>query len=200
MAFRLLLCLIGWLLWLSSRVSPRVRAQITREMTVSIASRDGIARTYLFHARRVSSHDGVAPAPDLYLTVPSAAAGVQILLAPDAVRRIVQGLSSKVFELKGLPAHLLWFYELVVGHLPWRKPRHMSLPGDYVAPDPNGRVASRITREPAQSALDPHLRSAHDQREKLDIWRVAHGAPAPGAFTNYRHVVDVPNDWTPKST
>ena len=52
MTFRLVLWAAGVLLTLASRTSPRLRAQLARDMTVCIGSRDGVARSYVFRNRK----------------------------------------------------------------------------------------------------------------------------------------------------
>ena len=192
MVFRFILWSVGALLSIASRLNPRLRAQITRDMIVSIATRDGVARSYVFHDRRVSSHAGISNEAKLTLTFPSASVGTRIFLAPNAVEQIVEGLTMKDIELEGMPAHVLWFYEMVMAYLPWRKTRYKAAPNAYVVPDPQSKVADRITREPAERALDPNWTGAVAQREKLDMWQVGEGAPVPGRIPDFRYVVDIP--------
>lgn len=187
-----ILWFVGALLSIVSRLNPRLRAQITRDMIVSIATRDGVARSYVFHDRRVSSHTGPSREADLTLTFPSASVGTRIFLAPNAVEQIVDGLISNDIELKGMPAHVLWFYEMVMAYAPWWKTRYKAMPNAYVVPDPHSKVADRITREPAQKALDPNWTGAVAQREKLDMWRVGEGAPVPSKIPDFKYVVDIP--------
>ena len=192
MVFRFILWSVGALLSIASRLNPRLRAQITRDMIVSIATRDGVARSYVFRDRHVSSHAGTSDEAKLTATFPSASVGTRIFLAPNAVEQIVEGLTSKDIELEGMPAHVLWFYEMVMAYLPWRKTRYTAAPNAYVEPDPQSKVADRITREPAEKTLDPNWAGAVAQREKLDMWRVGEGAPVPGRIPDFRYVVDIP--------
>lgn len=200
MVFRTILWWIGALLATASRLHPRLRAQIARDMIVTVQSREGIARSFVFHDRRVSSYAGTSPHANLVVTFPNAAIGARILVARDAVLQIVRGLSAKEIEVTGAPTHLLWFYEMVTGYLPWRRPRYHIAPNAYTAPDPNGKVADRITREPPEAALDPACTDAVAQREKLELWRVAKGELSLGRVPGFKYVVDIPDVATRRSS
>ena len=192
MTFRLVLWAAGVLLTLASRTSPRLRAQLARDMTVCIASRDGVARSYVFHNRRVSSHVGLTPGAHCTLTFQTAAEGARIFLARDCIALVVDGLGFRQIELQGDPASVLWFYEMVMAYVPGRTPRSHVMPNAYVAPNLTGKVADRITREPAVDGLDPAWTEAAAQREKLILWQVGRGAPVYGKSKNFKPVVDVP--------
>ena len=60
MTLRLFLVVVGALLFVASRLSRRVRCQITRDVVISVASKDGVARSYFFDNRRASSRSGRA--------------------------------------------------------------------------------------------------------------------------------------------
>lgn len=199
MLFRIILWSIGALLTLTSRVHARTRAQIARDMTVTLAAHGGAARSYVFKNRRVSSHAGRDPDATMILTFASPAAGARILLARDAVLRIVRGLCAKEIELVGMPAHVLWLYEMVFGYVPWRRKRYHVAPHAYVSPDPHGKVADRITREPPVPVLDPNWTDAHTQREKMEMWQVGKGELSSGRVPGFAHVVDIPRAATEKS-
>ena len=109
MIFFLVLWSVGALLALASRLSARLRAQLTRDMSVSIGSRDGVARSYVFRNRRVSSHTGLEPTAHCTLLFQTAAEGVQIFLAPDCITQVVTGLASKEIALQGAPTSVVWF-------------------------------------------------------------------------------------------
>jgi len=198
-SFRLILWLVGTLLSLVSRVSSRLRAQAACDISVTIATRDGVSRTYLFRERRISSHPGIEGGSDCTLIFPSASVGARIFLAPNAVEQIVEGITSGNIEIKGLPAIVLWFYEMVMGCVPGRKKRH-TMPSAYTRADPNSKVADRITREPAQNTLDHTWSGAVRQRENLMMWKVGQGTPAPNKIKGFRHVVDLPATTTEKSS
>ena len=192
MVFRLVLWSVGRLLALASRISARLRAQLTRDMSVSIGSRDGVARSYVFRDRRVSSHTGLEQAAHCTLLFQTAAEGAQIFLAPDCIAQVVKGLASKEIELQGDPTSVVWFYEMVMAYVPGYVQRSHVMPNAYVAPNLKGKAADRITREPAVEALDPTWTGAVAQREKLIMWEVGQGAPVPGKSKNFKAVIDVP--------
>jgi hypothetical protein len=195
MVFRILLWLVGVQLVLGSRLSSRLRRQLGQNLTFTLAAKNGVARTYTVLNRRFSSEAGISSSlAGSTLTFESTRQGVGILLAKNAVEQIVDGLGRRVIELEGDPTTVLWFYEMVFGFLPWRKtPRH-DIPDAYVTPNPNGKVAARITREPAVDELDPSWSGAVRQREKLVMWQVGQGAVVPNKPVAFQHVVDVPED------
>jgi hypothetical protein len=199
MVFRIVLWSIGALLAITSRVHARTRAQIARDMIVTIGARGGAARSYVFRDRRVSSHAGHDPDAVMILTFASPAAGTRILLAEDAVLRIVRGLCAKEIELVGMPAHVLWLYEMVFGYVPWRRKRYHVAPHAYLVPDLHGKVADRITREPPQAELDPDWTAAHTQREKMEMWRVGKGELSEGRVPGFEYIVDLPQAVQEKS-
>ena len=194
MVFRLVLWLIGALLWIASRTSSRLRLQLARNVRLAVVSKDGVARTYVFRNRHASSHSGVADDASCTIIFQTAAQGARIFLAEDAIKRIVDGLARREVEVKGEATIVLWFYEMVMAYVPWSKSGSSAMPNGYVAPDPNGKVADRITREPAVEQLDPNWRGANEQRENLVIWQVGKGADVPRKPVNFKHVVDVPAD------
>lgn len=200
MLFRLVLWLIGVLLAVASRASPRLRAQLARDMTFNLASKDGGARSFHFRDRRVTSHSGLTPNAECSVSFQSGAQAVRILLASDAVAQIVAGLAAHEIELDGEPTTVLWFYEMVIAYAPWHKAHFETMPDAYTAPSTSVKVDDRITREPAVAALDPARSDAIKQREKLVIWRVGRGAPVPGKPSDFKFVVDVPAVATQEST
>lgn len=200
MIFRMILWSIGALLAVTSRIHVRTRAQIARDMTLTVAARGGAARSFVFRNRRVSSHRGHAADASMILTFASPAAGARILLAEDAVGQIVRGLCSRDIALVGMPAHVLWFYEMVIGYLPWRRKRYHVAPHAYVMPDADSKVADRITREPPREELDPAWSAAHTQREKMEMWQVGKGSLSRGRIPGFAYIVDVPRSPTETST
>ncbi len=194
MVFRLVLWSIGMLLWIASRTSSRLRLQLARDVQLSVVSKDGVARTYVFRNRYASSHSGVVDDASCTVTFQTAAQGARIFLAEDAIKRIVDGLARREIEVQGEATIVLWFYEMVMAYAPWSKSGSTAIPNGYVAPDLNGKVADRITREPAVEQLDPNWRGANEQRENLVLWQVGKGAPVPRKPINFKHVVDAPAD------
>jgi hypothetical protein len=196
MIFRILLWCVGIELAIACRLSSRLRGQLTRTMNITINAKDEVGRSYLFADRQVTSIRGLVPGPSFVLTFDSAAQGVRILLAGNAIELIVAGLARRVVEVQGDPTGVLWFYEMVFGFLPWRKTPRVDPPHAYVVPDPNGKVADRITREPVAESLDLNWTNAVRRREKLVMWEVGQGAPVPNKPVDFKHVVDSPYDPT----
>jgi hypothetical protein len=194
MTFRLVLWSVGVLLAVVSRISPRLRAQLARDMTVCIGSRDGVARSYVFRNRRVSSHVVLTPDAHCLVMFQTAAEGARIFLAPDCIALLVDGLGSRKIELRGDPTSVLWFYEMVMAYVPGRVQRSHVMPDAYIAPNLNGKVANRITREPAVEALDTAWTEASAQRDKIILWQVGRGAPVYGKSKNYKPVIDIDVD------
>ncbi|MEH6544396.1 MAG: hypothetical protein V7721_10675 [Porticoccaceae bacterium] len=192
MALRCLLWFVGIQLAIASRLSGRLRRQLSRDLIFTVCAKDGSGRSYVFQNRRVSSHDGRSSQADCTLIFSSTGQGVGVLLAGNAVERIVDGLACRTIELEGDPTTVLWFYELVFGFLPWRKTPRRDLPDSYIAHNPNSKVAGRITRQPAVEALDPAWSAAVGQREKLVMWQVGQGVAVPNKPIDFKHVLDVP--------
>ena len=178
MALRILLGLLGALLSIASRVSTGVRAAITRDMVVEIATGDGVAHHYVFRDRGVTSHAGSAPSPDCVLRFATASQALAILLSRQAIHKLYQGLVDGSITVQGNPFHALWFYDLTQWVVPlaqrtsWATP-----PGAYKAPSTTAPWASRITREPVATELDPSAEGAVRRRATLKMMRVAAGEP-----------------------
>lgn len=194
MALRCLLWLVGIQLALASHLSVRLRRQLTRDLVFAVVTKDGVGRSYTFRNRQISSRGGRSSQADCTLMFSAAGQGVRILLAANAVERIVDGLARRTIELRGDPTTVLWFYELVFGFLPWRKTPRCDLPDSYIAHNPNSKVAGRITRQPAVEALDSAWIAAVRQREKLVMWQVGQGAAVPNKPLSFQHVIDIPCD------
>ena len=192
MLFRLILWSIGLLLAVGSRCNARVQTQLSRDMTVVLASSDGVARSYVISARRISSHAGSAANASCGLTFDSASAAARIFLANDAIGQIIGGLGAGTIQCRGNAAIVVWFYQLTMSLAPGPRPRRQAWPDAYVAHNPDGLVASRITREAAVAALDPDWTGAATQREKLMIWQVGCGAPVTGKVVDHKIVAEVP--------
>ena len=191
MVFRLVLWSVGTLLAIASRASSRLRAQLARNLTVCICSRDGVARSYVFRDRKISSHAGLAPNSHCTLIFSTAKDGARIFLATDCIAQVVDGLASKTIGIQGDPADVLWFYEMVMARVPGHPFRPCAMPDAYTTPDPEGKVTDRITREPAVDMLTPAWAQAFAQREKLILWQVGKGARVHGKSNTFKPVVDV---------
>jgi len=192
MLFRFVLLVVGSALYIASRTSARVRSQLARDLSIVVASTDGVARTFTVRARRFSSRAGGGADPVCRIVFRTAAIGARIFLARDTVGRIVRGLGDGDVVCDGDPAFILWFYELTMGLVRPRPPRK-PMPDGYTAPDPRNKVADRITREPVASAIDPRWAEAIAQREHLLIWEVGVGAELSGKFKRHQVVSSVPD-------
>ena len=191
--FRLLLWNVGVLLFVVSRVSSRVRSQIGRDFTITVASRDGVARTFVFKDRFASSRSGFDSQAIFTLTFSSGRQGVCALLAKDAVVRVMDGLASGDMLYEGDLPYLLWFYEMVMAYVPRRnRSCTKKMPDSYLKPDPANRVGNRIIREPVQLALNPDWKNAFIQRENILLWCVGEGAPVKGKVRDFKHVLAAP--------
>ena len=188
--FRILLWLIGVLLWVASRTSRRVQSQLSREMLFSVGTEDGVWRTYQFAKRRIASRSGASDEALLTLIFRNGDIGFRILLASNTIDQLVDGLGTGDVVCKGEAAHVLWFYELIMGLKPWLRPNLEAWPNSYTEPNHSHKVADRIKREPITDELDPNWKEAFAQREKTILWRVGRGATPEGKFKAHRIVID----------
>lgn len=189
--FRFLLWLIGVVLFIASRLSKHVSGQLSRDMTIVVASDDGVVRSFIIRARKVTSVGKSTPHPILRLRFRSAAIGFRILLAPNAIGQILDALGTLDVICEGEAAYVLWFYELIMGIKPWQKKPHDIWPQSYTAPDSRLKVADRIIREPILDNLDPTWHNAHQQRKKTILWQVGEGAHPWGKVKDHHIVVDL---------
>ncbi len=134
--FRFVLWTLGMLLAAGSRVSTRVQSQLGRDFVFVAASNDGVARSYVFKNRRVTSQPGAAEGARCTVRFRTAAIGTVILLAPNTIDRIVDGLGAGDVECDGQAAYVLWFYELAMGLSPLRRVPRDPWPNAYVTHDP----------------------------------------------------------------
>jgi hypothetical protein len=191
MFFRIILLLIGLALSLGSRISPRVRSQLSRDMVFVMESLDGVSRSFTMRGRRITSHSGVSTDAVCTVRFRTAAIGARIFLAKDAIGQLIDGFSSLDVECQGEAAHVLWFYELAMGLLPWHKSRTEIWPQSYAEPDLSLKASTRIIREPSVDSLDPAWADAAEQRNKLVIWQVGKGAVPTGKIKNHKIVVNL---------
>ncbi|GEM_PF-4727727 len=88
--FRLLLWITGLWLFVRSHTSSRMRSQITRDFTVTLASRDGVARTFVFEDRLATSRTGADENSIVSLTFSNRWQAVKTFVAKDAVLKMVR--------------------------------------------------------------------------------------------------------------
>ena len=81
MFFRIFLLLIGLALSLGSRISPRVRSQLSRDTVFVTESLDSVSRNFTVRDRRITSHSGVSPDAACVVRFRTAAIGARIFLA-----------------------------------------------------------------------------------------------------------------------
>ena len=191
MFFRLILLVVGSALSLGSRLSPRVRSQLSRDMIFVMESLDGVSRSFVVRRRRISSHSGVSAGAVCTVRFRTAAIGARVFLAKDAIGQLIDGFGSLDVECQGEAAHVLWFYELTMGLLPWRRSGTEVWPQSYAEPDFSHKASSRIIREPAVENLDSTWLDAHEQRDKLLIWQVGQGAVPAGKVKNHKIVINL---------
>jgi len=166
---------------------------VTRDFTVTLASQDGVARTFVFKNRRATSRAGTDDNSIVSLTFPTGWLAVKTFIARDAVHKMVRGLASKDILYDGDLPYLLWFYEMTVSGIPgWDRSVEKTMPSNYVMPNTESKTGRGIIREPVVSELDPEWRNAHVQREKLMIWSVGRNGEVEGKQENYPHVVSAP--------
>jgi len=178
------LVVLGLLLKVANRTSPRFRAQVTTDLVLEITAGGGCAHHYRFRAadRSVSSRTGRAAGPtDLSLNFESAALGFRTLSRPDAIGRLVRLAQAGRVRYTGNATYALWFWGLTRMVLPLgrQRPLREPLPGALCAPDPRSKVAGRITREPVAAELDPGWVGAHTARAGTAMLRGVNGEEIP---------------------
>ena len=179
--FRQTLSALGLGLEVACRVSTRFRSQVTRDLSIQISSADGVCHHYVFAPRSVVSRTGPAVAPALALRFASARQGLLSLSSPHAVGKIVHALLEGGADHQGNCVLALWFFPLTRYVLPIGliRPQRKPLPDSYLEHNPNSAVASRITREPEATELDPDWIDAHRLRAKMAMIRGSAGVAVP---------------------
>lgn len=180
LVLRVLLYVVSLWLALCSRVSGRVRSQITRSVVIELGSDDGVTRRFVFDgaSRKVALDGSRGTTPNCALRFRSARLALGVLGSSEAPRLMLDGLSAGTIRFEGNPALFGWFQGLLGAALPARAVRK-PLPHAHRAPDRTAPHAQLITIEPAVSALDPAWTGAARAREQLVIWRVANGERPP---------------------
>ena len=178
---RLLLWGLGYGLVLGSRLSPSIRSQITRSLTVEISADDGVAQHWDFDRQRrcVYTSAGRAGAPDCAVRFASSGRALRDLTSTRAIDRIMGGLGHGAVRIEGDARVLQWFdglaRRLVSAGLAGRA--RQALPGAYLAHDPAANGVEKIEIEPAEQQLDPCWTAAWRSRARLWIVRGACGEP-----------------------
>ena len=191
MSYRFVLWTIGLLLSTASRYSKRVQSQLSRDMTIVLASEEGVARSYVIKNRRLTSHAGASTDVRSSLTFRTNWIGTCTLLAPDTIGRIVDGLGTGDVKCTGQASHIMWIYELTMGLNPFQRNPRDVWPHSYTKPSDTIKAADRIIREPATPILDAVNPNVHERCADTLIWQVARGGPVFGEFTNHNIVVDM---------
>jgi len=191
--FRLILWIVGVWLSIRSRTSSRVRAQITRDFTITLATKTGVARTFAFGNRLVTSRAGEDENCIVSLTFTDQSQAVKTLIAKNAPFKLVRGLAKGEILYSGDLPYILWFYELIMSRIPGRdRSVEKKMPCGYVKPDLTSKIGSKIIREAPENHLNPEWHNAILCREKLIIWSVGRGGEVVGKQENYPHVVLAP--------
>ena len=179
MALRLLLAILGISLSIGSRLLAGMRAAITRDLVIEIATLDGVARHYVCRNRTMNSVSGSHPSPDCALRFATSKQALLTLTSRRATNRLYAGLVDGSITISGNPFHALWFYDLTQWVIPLAaRPSWATPPGRYVKPNTTAAWAKRVTREPVATELDPRWTDAALQRAKLKMMRVVAGEPA----------------------
>lgn len=165
-----------------TRRRARVRDQITRTLSFTLATEDGVARTWWFDGvrRTVRSAPGTIPDPDHGAYFESSARALAGLVSPRAVAIIVGDVHRGRVRIRGSMLILLWFWGLTRTFLPLgRTPGPGPLPGAYLAHDPATHGAESIVVEPARDELDHDWHAAWAARSRLWLVRGGAGEPMP---------------------
>ena len=192
MRFKLLLFFLGLILSVASRLSARLRGQLSRDMTVIIASYDGVARAFTVLDRKISTFEYVFPprrrsrctlgprlsvsaysSPPMRLTK-SSTASAQAMLCARARQRIYCGSMN-----------LRWAYYPGV--------RSLSTFGQIHIPRPikTTKSPTALFANPRSRSLDPASLDGHKQREKTILWGVGRGATPWGKVKGHKIVVEL---------
>jgi hypothetical protein len=178
---RLLLFTLGQWLALASRISPSIRAQVTRTLTFEISTDDGVVRQWHFNApqRRITTRGGRPRPSTNALRFPSSGAALRVLLSPHCARLIAEGMQHGTTRVEGALPAVYWFLGLTRKLIAIGRengPRG-PLPEPYTRHDPRSNGSEQIIIEPAIDHLDPTWTSAWEQRAKLLGVRATTGEP-----------------------
>lgn len=182
LALRALLVGAGLIMGAASRLSPRFRAALSRDRTIVLETRDGVAHRFFVRNRVMSSRFGKTQHSDCRLVIATAAQALGIFLSPRGVGKLVAGVVDGSVLVEGDLYLLLWFDARLQSVLPIREPvrKPDRFPHAYVRPRDDVTAARWITRESPKAELDSDWPEAWAQRRQLLMMRVAAGEPAPG--------------------
>ncbi len=184
-ALQVVLGALGALMVLASRVSARFRRQVTRSVTILVATDDGVSQAFRFHARSrtmtlARTCDGT---PDGALRFDTARRGLVSLLSPRAIGRIVEGMNDGTVRIDGNALLAVWFHGLTRVVFPIGRSRLPRTPIPVPPPAQTMRQdtgwAARIVREPPVDVLPTASAAAWRARAKTLQIRAASGEPLP---------------------
>ncbi len=179
-AFKVLLGTLGLAFSQATRVMPRLRQQIAEDQVIEIRAEDGVAHHYVFTypARKIRSKSGRPPGEStLSLCFESSGLGFITLINPKAIGKINRLLLARRATYTGNAGLVPWFWGLTRMVLPYGRQKRMKevLHGALIAPNPQSKVADRITREPVAEALDPNWTDAVTANQKMPMVRACAG-------------------------
>ncbi len=182
-ALRVVLAVLGTLMAGASRVVPRFRRQVTRDLRVGISTDDGVSRSFVFTARTrtMSTRADDPQPPDCALRFPTAWSALRTLLSPRAIGRVVDGMNTGPIRIDGNPVLVLWFHGLTRVVLPigrTRLPRR-PIPVPESRPERHAPYAARIVHEPPVDVLPREATKEWAARNKLLQIRAPAGEPLP---------------------
>ena len=168
---RFVLAALGALMAVASLCVPRLRRQITRDMTVEVSSDDGACQRYRLHARTrtIRLQRSGTGAVTCALRFRTGGRALVTLLSPRRVGRIVDGMNDGSIRIDGNPVLILYFHGLTRVVAPIgrsRQPRRIP-PIELRTPERQAPWAARIVREPAVDELSREWPAAWAAREKL---------------------------------
>ncbi len=176
-----LLAALGALLSRASRRSAGFRAALSRDRTVAIETRDGVAHHFSVKKRCLYAGRGAVADADFKLSFATSGEALRMLFTRNGLERMLDGMSRGAISVDGDLLLFMWFQGRLEEAAPFAAARRRvdRFPGAYTQPRSDIKAAHMIRREPVEEALDPDWAAAWRAREKLLMMRVAAGEPAP---------------------
>lgn len=114
MKFRFLLWMLGLLMSRASRNNPALQQQLAgKALTFQLQTADGkIARHFIVQDQRISSKSGKVAEPAFAISFRDAAFGFATMQAKNKQLAFMKGIQDKDIQIKGNPAHVIWFQGL----------------------------------------------------------------------------------------